>query len=210
MTPREQVVAVDVKAAFNDAMQLMVDNGFSRVPVYSKDPENIVGILHIKELFTALCEGRSLKGIKSLIEEPYFVPETKRIPSLLRSFQNKKTHMAIVISEYGGLEGIVTLEDLLEELVGEIYDEFDQDTADIRQISPKEYIVKGECEIEKLNHDTTVHIPKSDDYQTIAGYVMQKLGRLPNKGDKIVLKKRSIVVLRATDTQVQSVKIKLR
>ncbi|MFW5746745.1 MAG: hemolysin family protein, partial [Nanoarchaeota archaeon] len=181
----------------------------SRVPVYKGEPDKIIGVIHIKNAFKALAEGKCLKTLKTLIEEPYFVPETKKINTLLRAFQNKKTHMGIAINEYGGFVGIVTVEDVLEELVGEIYDESDTPEVDIRKLNEKEYSVKGDCDIEKFNDEMPFPLPEHDDYLTVAGLLMQRLGRLPQKGDRIKLRRQTLTVTTVHDTKVQRVNVRL-
>ena len=210
MTPREQVFVLDTKTKFKDALDKMIQHGFSRVPVYRSTPERIVKVLHIKDAFHALTKGRTPKTIVSLGDDPFFVPETKKINSLLSTFQKKKTHMAVVINEYGGFVGIVTLEDLLEELVGEIYDEFDKDAVDIKKVSENEYIVRGDCEIEAFNKMIKPLLPEDEDYQTVAGFLMKRLGRMPKQGDKIRRDDFTLIVMRASDRYVHAVKLILK
>jgi putative hemolysin len=210
MTPREQVFTLDIKTSFRDALDKMIEEGYSRVPVYADTPEKIAGVLHIKDAFKALADGKSLKTLKTLVESAFFVPETNKINTLLRTFQKKKIHMAVAINEYGGFVGVVTMEDLLEELVGEIYDEFDKEEIDIKKVTEKEFIVKGDCNIDVFNKGVADTLPESDAYNTVAGYLMKMLGRLPKKGDKIIRDSFMLIVTRASDTRVHAVKVKLK
>lgn len=210
MTPREQVLSISHDATFNEAVELMIEHGFSRVPVYKGHVDNIIGTLFIKDALKVLAAGKSLKTLRTLVENPFFVPETQPIFQLLRDFQKRRTHMAIAVNEYGGVVGIVTMEDLLEELVGEIYDETDALDNHIRKVSEKEFIVNGDCAIETFNEKVTNVLPVDDDYLTVAGLVIKKLEHLPRPGERLILKNATLIVKKASDKKVDEIRVRLK
>ncbi|NJK86469.1 MAG: gliding motility-associated protein GldE [Bacteroidales bacterium] len=188
LTSRVDVVAADITSDFNQLIQLIIDSGYSRIPVYENNFDNIKGILYIKDLLPHLNKPIDFKWQK-LIRPPYFVPETKKIDDLLKEFQKNKIHLAIVVDEYGGSSGIITLEDILEEIVGEITDETDEDEAVFSRIDAENYIFEGKVYLNDfskiLNIDEGILDPIRGDADTLAGLILEMKGEIPRKNDKI-------------------------
>lgn len=181
MIPRTEVAGVDVSANFHEVLQVVRETHHSRFPVFSDSLDNIVGVVHSKEVldFIDRTEGFALAD---LCRKPYFVPESKRIALLLQSFRQKREHLAIVVDEYGGVEGIVTLEDVVEEIVGEIHDEYDIEEVDFRQLGPGRYLVDASVSLRSVNRRFQLGLPE-EHVTTLAGYLLQLLGRIPSEGE---------------------------
>ena len=187
MTRRQDVVMLEDTATAAEALCLFQDTRFSRLPVYHGTNDKIIGILNIKDLFVADFIHQHHALISSLASEPYFVPDSKKIDELLREMQKNKTHMAIVLDEYGSFEGVITVEDILEELVGDILDEYDTDEAEFVKISDTKYSVDASCLIEDINEEFGISIPTSEEYETIAGFMMTCLGHIPCIGEEVTI-----------------------
>ena len=193
LTPRRDVFALEAESKIDDVWNEILDQGFTRIPIYTETIDKIVGTVHMKDLLRYDKKTGENPPIKDFMKEAYFVPITKPLVELLEEFKLKQLHMAIVIDEYGGTQGIVTIEDLLEEIVGEIRDEFDQEEENIQQIREKIFDVKGDTPIEEVNDKLEIEIPLSEEYDTISGYIQDKLGKVAEvfdqvKGDNFVLK----------------------
>jgi CBS domain containing-hemolysin-like protein len=185
MTPRPDMVVVEAKTAVREAMDLAIEQGFSRIPVYEDEPDNIVGVVYAKDLFRALRRQEDVaKVVRDVMREPYFVPETMRVSDLLRDMQTKRMHMAIVADEYGDVAGLVTLEDLLEEIVGEITDEYDVEESRIMPVADG-WVVQGKMPIWELNELIGSELPEDEEWQTVGGLVAAALGRIPEQGDEV-------------------------
>jgi gliding motility-associated protein GldE len=188
MKARIDVTAVEIQTRFSELIRIIIESGYSRIPVYSNSFDNIKGILYIKDLLPHLYKPDSFKW-QSLIRPPYFVPENKKIDDLLREFQTKKIHMAVVVDEYGGTSGIITLEDILEEIVGEITDEADEDDITYRQIDNKTFIFEGKISLNDFYKITDLpdnfFDPVRGDADTLAGLILEIKGEFPKTGDKI-------------------------
>ncbi len=179
MTPRTDVAALDVEDALEEALKIGVDEGFSRLPVYEEDIDHIIGILHIKDLLPYV--GRELPAevsLRNLIRDTYFVPETKHCGELFSEMTAKHMQMAIVVDEYGGVAGIVTMEDLLESIVGSMQDEFDNEEEEVTQLDENSFEVDGSISMEELSDLLDVKFPEGD-YDTLGGFLLQQLGRIP-------------------------------
>lgn len=185
LTPRTTVFALDMEKTIGEVWDEVVEQGFSRIPVYNETIDKIVGIVHMKDMIKYNKEKYSDMKIKELMKEPYFVPTTKTLVELLEEFKKKQSHMAIIIDEYGGTLGIVTIEDLLEEIVGEIRDEFDQEEESIQQIKETIFDIKGDTIIEELNEELDINIPVSEEYDTVSGYIQDELGKVAEEGDQV-------------------------
>jgi putative hemolysin len=177
MTPRPDIKALSLDTSQNDALELLKHIKYSKVPVYKDTVDNITGILYSKDLFFSPD-----KDFKTLIKPPIFIPETKRIDELLKDFQTQKTKIAVVVDEYGSTCGVVTLEDILEEIVGEIYDEFDTKEKFIEKISDKSFRIDGKSPIYLINDKLDTDIPEGD-YDTVAGYVLFLFKKIPQEGE---------------------------
>lgn len=211
LIPRMDVKTVDIKDSFATVIQTIKESGFSRIPVIKNNFDNMVGILYIKDLLPHLHKP-DFKW-QSLIRPPYFVPETKYINDLLEEFQEKKIHLAIVIDEYGGTSGIITLEDVLEEIVGNIYDEFDKEKLSYIKIDDHTYEVDGKMLINDFCHianiDSTIFVPQKADSETIAGLILQHAGTIPKTNDHITIDRFTFIIKKADDRRIHSVQIVL-
>jgi putative hemolysin len=185
MVPRPEVVAVSIDLPPEDALAALVDSPFTRYPAYRGSLDEIVGILHVRDLFSALHDrGIAQVDLEELVRPPFVVPETKDLAALLADFRRTKQHLAIVVDEYGATEGIVTLEDLLEEIVGEIEDEYDLPDESVERLDERTIRVGGTFPIDDFNEQFGTELP-AEDYHTIAGFVFGQLGRAPERGDEI-------------------------
>jgi CBS domain containing-hemolysin-like protein len=183
MVPRVDIVALDVNSTFEEAIDTINMSGHSRIPIYEETIDNIVGILYAKDLLKYF----GLKNpppLKAIMRSPYYVPETKPIDELFREMRAQKIHMAIIIDEYGGTAGLVTIEDILEELVGEIMDEYDiNEESMVKEIAPDELIVDGRMNLEELNEMLGVNLP-AEETDTIAGFVYDHISHIPKAGEE--------------------------
>jgi putative hemolysin len=182
MVPRIDVFAIESGMTMTEVRELLAGAGHSRVPVYDGNIDRIVGMLYVKDL-VPVAEGEEDRGIEQLTREPYFVPEGKKIDDLLKEFQVKKMHMAIVVDEYGGTSGIVTLEDILEEIVGEIRDEFDHEAPLVRKAGEGRYVVEGRTSLDDLSEVLGMELV-SEDVDTLGGFLYNILGRVPEEGEE--------------------------
>lgn len=182
MVPRADIVAIDIEQDSRKILRKVIEEGYSRLPVYRGSIDNVVGIIYAKDLLT-MFDSDSVLVLQDLLRAPYYVPETKKISQLLREMQKDKVHLAIVVDEFGGTEGIVTLEDILEEIVGEIQDEYDESTKEIVRGKDEELYVSGSMTVERFNELFETNVPHSEDYDTIAGFVQKLAGKLPQKGE---------------------------
>ena len=196
LTPRRDVFALEAESKIDDVWNEILDQGFTRIPIYTETIDKIVGTVHMKDLLRYDKQTGENLPIKDFMKEAYFVPITKPLVELLEEFKLKQLHMAIVIDEYGGTQGIVTIEDLLEEIVGEIRDEFDQEEENIQQIREKIFDIKGDTPIEEINDKLGIEIPLSEQYHTISGYIQDKLGKVADVFDQV---KENNFILKVTD-----------
>lgn len=203
MTPKKDVVMIESDEKTKNAIKLILKSKYSRIPVYEEDTDNIVGIIYLKDLIKYSSSKRA--SLKKLLRDPYFIPETKKISDLLRYFQKRKEQMAIILNEHGSFIGIVTLEDVIEQIVGEITDENEKTTYNIIK-EKNNWIVKGKTEIKEINEAIGMNL-KGENYDTIAGFVLEQAGKIPKKNDKIVYKKFRIIVQNIEDNRIVSVKI---
>ncbi len=212
MTPRADMFVVDVSEALD--IQRILKTGFSRIPVIEDTIDNIVGILHVKDLFAkfhkqvAAGEDTQYMDLKSIMKKPYFIPESKKLDSLLQAFKTKKSHMAVIVDEHGGVSGIVTLEDVVEEILGEIVDETDHNTPDIVQLKGKKWLVSGKIDVDDLNKEIDIEIPESVNYDTFSGFFLEQIERIPNPGESIRINNWVITVKDMDGNRIQSFIIK--
>ncbi len=198
MTPRTEMMCVPATLSWDEMLESVIKEGHSRIPVYEDTRDNIIGILYAKELlpYLARCLPEDRPPWTTLLREPFFVPETKPVDELMQEFQRTRNHMAIVLDEYGGVSGLITLEDILEEIVGEIGDELDQEVVEeIRIDDQGRAEVQGTARVEEVNRRLDLGLPESEEYDTIAGFLMTHLGRVPHVGESIVFGKFRITVL---------------
>ncbi|OLD93828.1 MAG: hypothetical protein AUG80_19675 [Candidatus Rokubacteria bacterium 13_1_20CM_4_68_9] len=205
MVPLVDVTMLPATASVRDAVDLIRDRGFSRIPIYRERETNLVGVVAAMDI---LRRGAEARRLDDLMRPPYYVPETKRIDDLLREMQRGRMHLAIVVDEYGGSTGIVTLEDIVEEIVGEIQDEHDRSPAPVDRLPDGTYWVAGRANIDELNEAMGWTLPKQD-YETVAGLVLATLGRIPRTGEELQVPGYTITVLEAGPRHVAAVKIAL-
>ena len=208
MTPRIDIISVDVKDDLDTMLEVALQHEKSRLPVTDGSLDKIVGVLIVKDLLRAVRD----QGVRpeSLVRKPLFVPETKRIAELLKELRTQKVHMAIVADEYGGTAGLVTIEDLIEEIIGDIDDEHDKAEVPLRRISEGLVDVDARLHIDELNEEFNIKIPEDEDVETVGGFVALRLGRIPSKGDRVDLNGTSITVTEADERRVTRVLIKLK
>ena len=210
MTPRVDVLAVEFEMPLNKLIELIIDSGYSRIPVYEGNFDNIKGILYVKDLLPHLGQPDAFKW-QSLIRAPYYVPETKKIDDLLKEFQLNKIHLAIVVDEYGGSSGIITMEDILEEIVGEISDETDEDESIYTQIDQNNYIFEGKVQLNDfykvLEVDEKTFEDVKGEADTLAGLILEVKGEIPMKNEKIGLKNFEFKILAVDNRRIKRIKV---
>ena len=210
MTSRQDVVDLDFKVPFPEVIKCIVENNYSRIPVYQDNSDNIRGILYIKDLLPHLNKGDNFRW-QSLIRPPYFVPETKKIDDLLREFQENKVHIAIVVDEFGGTSGIVTLEDILEEIVGEINDEYDEDEKSYARINSNTFVFEGKTLLSDfykiLKLDDTIFEDVVGDADTVAGLMLELKGDFPKLHEKIDYKHFTFEIVELEERRISKVKV---
>lgn len=212
MTPRTDMVCLPMNLSWQEALEFIVKAGLTRIPVSDKNRDDIVGILVTKDLLPELAKGpdRPVRPWTSLLREPYFVPETKPIDVLLQEFQRTHNHIAVVLDEYGGVSGLVTMEDVLEEIVGEIVDEYDEDLVeDVRKLDDGLCEALGKVHIDEINEQLDLQLPEDGDFDTIGGFVFSALGHVPVVGEELVHKNVRITVLEATPRRIERVRIEV-
>lgn len=210
MTSRQDIVDLDIKASFSEVLRCIVENNYSRIPVYQDSEDNMRGILYIKDLLPHLSKSASFRW-QSLIRPPYFVPETKKIDDLLRDFQENKVHIAIVVDEFGGTSGIVTMEDILEEIVGEINDEYDEEEHQYTKLNYNTYVFEGKtllsdfCKIINVDDDEFADV--EGDADSIAGLLLELKGDFPSIHEKIDYKQYTFEVVGIEERRISRVKV---
>ncbi|HEY4651197.1 MAG TPA: hemolysin family protein [Pontibacter sp.] len=210
LVPRTKMVAIDINISEHDLMEVIFEEGYSRLPVYNGSIDNIVGVLYVKDLLSLMRLGEPIV-LEKLIRPAYFVPETNRINRLLRQFQRRHLHMAIATDEFGGVSGIVTIEDIIEELVGEIQDEYDEEVPLVELIGDYEYKVSGAATISDANDYLPYPLPEGEDYETVGGLISVIYGQIPeNITDAINFKEYEVRVLEKSERSVDSVLFKVR
>lgn len=210
MTPRQDIVDLNMQASFNDVLKCIVENNYSRIPVYQGNTDNIRGVLYIKDLLPHIGKSGSFRW-QSLIRPAYFVPETKKIDDLLREFQENKIHIAIVVDEFGGTSGLVTLEDVLEEIVGEINDEHDEEEKTYTRLNHNTYVFEGKTSIPDFSRileiDDDEFADVEGDADSIAGLILEIKGDFPKVGEKIVYQRFTFEILAIEERRISSVKV---
>lgn len=206
MIPRVNIVAVDVNATIQDVISLVIKEGYSRYPVYRGNFDKIEGIAYLKDIIAKGYERKDIL-VRDIMRPAYFVPETKKINQLMKELQMQQIQMAIVVDEYGGTAGLVTMEDLVEEIVGEISDEYKHEVHDYQVLSDNSYLVRGSMEIEKANEKLELNLPKGE-FETVAGFVMEHLGKLPSKGEKFVYEKKVFIIHEVQEKTIKWIRIR--
>lgn len=209
MVPRIDLFALSAETPIQEAARHFAELGYSRIPVFREHIDNIIGVLLYKDVLTLYAQGKELaKPIETLVKPALFTPETKKISLLLQEFRSKQTHLAIVVDEYGGTEGIVTIEDILEEIVGEITDEHDIETEVLYSLLPSgDWIVDGRMNIHDIEEELNVIIPPSAEYETVGGYVFHRAGMIPQRGWKAHHDDFDLEVLSSSERVIEKIRI---
>jgi len=195
MTPRVDVTLMEDTVTFEEAIRIFNETGFSRIPVYHDQIDNITGILNVKDVFSAMVSHRKDSTIKEVMYDPMFVPETKKIDDLLKELQVHRVQMAIVIDEYSSFVGIATVEDILEEIVGDIMDEYDKEEPEIQNISEGVFVVDAQMWVEDINERLEIDLPVDESYETIGGLIIDRLGHIPlHPGEKVEINEGKIIL----------------
>lgn len=210
MTPRTSMYSIEASKTIDEIWDELLETGFSRVPVYENTIDNIAGILYVKDILKAVKSGDTKREIKEFVRVPYFVPETKSIIEILKEFQSKKVHIAMVLDEYGGVVGLVTIEDLIEEIVGEIRDEFDAEEEDfIIKHGDNKYIIDAMIDIETLNKELDLELPLSDDYESLAGLIISEISKVAIVGDEVRIENVRLRVMELDKMRISKVLLEI-
>lgn len=210
MTPRTEIVALDVTATLEDVKKVIMDEGHSRMPVYDENLDNIVGMLYVKDLLRHIGQTVDKFTLREVMRPCYFVPETKNLREIFREFRSKKLHVAIILDEYGGTLGMITFEDVLEQIVGQIADEYElAEPPLIRRIDAKTVEVDGRMRIDELNEEDKLEIPESEDYETVSGFLFSSLGRIPLTGESYQFKNLRFTIQDATERKINRVRVEV-
>ncbi len=208
IVPRIDIISVNREATIEELVDIAVENGHSRIPVYEENIDDIVGLIYVKDLLKLILNNNNnSKELDDFIKPIYFIPETKPINQLLAEMKRRKEHMAIVLDEYGGTSGLITIEDLLEEIVGDIQDEYDLEPKKIEIIGEKKLLVDGTVDIDKINEILTDPLPDSEEYETISGLVLHYLGDFPEEGEKIDINNYIIEIDQIIEHRIEKIKI---
>jgi CBS domain containing-hemolysin-like protein len=210
MTPRPDMKVVEASTSVQDAMDMAIKDGFSRIPVHEDDdPDNILGVVYVKDLFRALREnGDAARKVKEFTREAFFVPEMMKVSDLLRQMQKRRVHMAIVADEYGDVAGLVTLEDLLEEIVGEITDEYDVEEAQVVPMGENGWLVRAKLPIWEFNEFVKAELPVDEEWKTVGGLVASVLGEIPEPGAQVTYEGFSFRVERMQRRRIDTVLVR--
>jgi CBS domain containing-hemolysin-like protein len=208
MVPRIDMICIEQNTTLSNVLKVVKQCSHSRIPVFADTVDNIVGILYVKDLLPLIKRRVNADfNLVNLTHPPYYVPEQKRINELLREFQNEKIHMAIVVDEYGGTSGLVTLEDIIEEIVGEIQDEYDQEQPLFEKINENSYLVNGSMQLEEINEELGLSLPTEEGVETLAGFLLGQLGSVPKAKEKVAWNGYDFIIEKVFRRRIQLVKI---
>jgi len=207
MTPSAEMVCAEENATVEELVEMINEGGYTRIPVYRETHDHVVGILHAKDLLK-ICAGNESVGfaIKDYLNPPMFIQESKPITELLRDFQTKKNHMALVVDEFGGVRGLITLEDVIEEIVGEIDDEHDQEESELRVVDEQTIIVDAKIDIEEVEAHFSVTLPEGP-YESVGGFIIHQLGRVPEVGAQVEYELLHFGVLGADKRRIKTIRV---
>ena len=206
MVPRPDIIGLDISMPRDVLVRKVIEEGYSRLPVYKGTIDNIIGVIYSKDLLS-LLEHRDLIVLQDIVRPAYFVPESKKVSQLLREFQQKKVHLAIVVDEFGGTEGIITMEDIIEEIVGEIHDEYDEVSKSIEQARDGSVTVDARMSVGDFNQQFKAQLPEAPEYETVAGFIQKELGRLPEVGDTVTHQSLTLTVQSKTARRIRTVRV---
>lgn len=208
MVPRTKISGIDLDTTKEELLECLITEGYSRMPVYDDVIDKIVGIVHAKDILPLLARNEEIV-LKDIIRKPYFIPETKKINDLMAELQQKRIQIAIVSDEFGGTAGMVTLEDIVEELVGEIQDEFDEEKPIVEKINDREFVVNALAPIYDVNEHLPHDLPEDGDFDTVSGWLGHIFGKIPDVGEQKESNGYNITVLKKSDQNIESVKLEL-
>jgi len=208
MVPRTKISGVDVNTEKDELLETLITEGYSRMPVYDDVIDKIIGIVHAKDILPLLARNEEIV-LRNIIRKPYFIPETKKINDLMAELQQKRIQIAIVLDEFGGTAGMVTLEDIVEELVGEIQDEYDEEKPIVEKVNNSEFIVNALASIYDVNSHLPHDLPEDGDFDTVSGWLGHIFGKIPDVGEQKESNGYNITVLRKSDQNIESVKLEL-
>ncbi len=200
MTPRTDIVGVSIDTPIQEVLNIFIESGYSKLPVYEENMDTIKGVIHVYDMF------KNPKDLSEIIRDVSFVPETKKSLDMLREFLDNHVSFTTVVDEFGGTAGILTVEDIIEEMFGEIRDEYDEDPDVCKKVEENTFVLSGKIEIDFLNEEYDLNIPDGD-YETIAGYITSKIGRIPLRGEKIEIDNYHVVILHATKIKINLIKL---
>ena len=206
MVPRIDIVAEEADASVDDILRSVMERGFSRIPIYDETIDDIVGVVHAKDLLQFLADGQRPNSLGEIARPPYFVPEVKHIDELLSELREQRIQLAIVVDEYGGTAGLVTIEDVLEEIVGEIQDEYDREEATIERLNDGEAIMDARVGLDELNEMFDLQI-EGEDYDTVGGFVYHQLGRMPAPGDEVQADGLDLRVISVLGRRIKKIRV---
>jgi CBS domain containing-hemolysin-like protein len=208
MTPRTDIVAVEVNSDLQKVLETITSGGHTRVPVFEENIDNIVGLIYAKDLLAEIGRNPVDFKLRDKMRKAYFVPETKLLRVLLHEFQNQKLHIAVVLDEYGGTAGIVTLEDILEELVGEIADEYEETSAEpVKKIDENTIEADARTYIDDLNDEFDMNLPEDEDYETVGGFVFSRLGYIPKANESFDYENLTFTIASAEARKIKRIRI---
>ncbi|MDR2135962.1 MAG: hemolysin family protein [Treponema sp.] len=208
MVPRTGTVFLSAGASREELLSLIAESEHSRFPVYRDTIDNVIGILHVKDVLRSLVKDREL-NVAALLRKPFFVPVSKRIDSLLRELRRRRVHIAVVVDEYGGVSGIVCMEDIIEEIVGDIQDEFDHETEDILKLGEGAWLCDARLNLEDLSREIGVELP-AESFDTLGGFVFDLFGKIPVRYEKAVYQGHDFIVQSMDGHKINTVKVVLR
>lgn len=206
LVPRTKVIALEVSSPDEEVVNLVISEGYSRMPVYKDTLDDIVGLVHTKDLIPMVREGKAII-LKDILRPAYLIPETKTVSELLKDFQKKRMHMAIVLDEFGGTAGIVTMEDVIEELVGEIQDEYDDELKKVEKLDDKSFMVRGQARIQEVNEVLQYPLPEADDFDTMSGLMNFIFGDIPEQNETKEFGGYEFTIVKSTRKTVEFVKM---
>lgn len=207
MIPRMQITALDIDNSGMNVLERLIEDGYSRIPVYKGSIDNIIGILYIKDLLNEMRKTKEL-NVKEMLQAVSVVPESKKIGDLLQEFQEKHKHMAIVLNEYGGTEGLLTLEDIIEELVGEIQDEYDHEIPVVEKVDKDTHKVLAAASITDINEKLGIHLPENAEYESLGGLIIYSLGKIPNLEEEAIVAGYEIKILKKSKHKIILVQLR--
>jgi putative hemolysin len=206
MVPRPQIFALDVSTPPDQVGSLIVESGFSRIPAFEGTIDNVVGLVYVKDALRLLEKGQPVV-IRKILHAAHFVPESKKTGELLKELQKRRSHLALVVDEHGSLTGLVTLEDLLEEIVGEIHDEYDWEERPVEKLRDGSLVVEGTVSAAKLRDTYEVPLPPSEEFETVAGFMLERLGTLPKGGEVVQMGDYRLTVVDVEKNRISKVKV---